>query len=133
MTVLANVTYSLCQKMTPTAVHPLVALSVTYTISLLCTLLLIPFTLKGVGYGQALREVNSASYILGGAIVLLEAGFLLAFRAGWSLGYAALFSNTAVAILLIPAALFYFREQMVPSNYAGVVLAMAGLYLMTRR
>ena len=48
------------------------------------------------GIGGGLKELNWASYALGLVVVLLEVGFLLAYRAGWKISLAAVYSNVAV-------------------------------------
>jgi len=46
--------------------------------------------------------VSWSSVALGAAVVTIKAGYLTAYRVGWNLNRAALFSNVVVAVLLIP-------------------------------
>jgi len=131
MTVAANLAYNLCSK-TTAAVHPLAALVVTYAVALGACLLLYPFLAPNPDLVAELKRVNASSWILGVAIVLLETGFILAFRSGWNLGTAALFSNTAAAVLLVPVSLLVFKGRFSPANAAGMAAAVAGLWLMAR-
>jgi uncharacterized membrane protein len=129
LTILSNVLYHLVQKVIPGNVNPLVSLAATYLIAAAATLLLLPlFPLQGT-LGAELRKVNWSSFALGGVIVGLELGFLLAYRAGWNLNLANLVSNTTVAVLLIPFGLLLFKEHLSPLNVLGVILALAGLVL----
>ena len=71
--------------------------------------------------------------LLGLALVGIEAGFILAYRAGWPVSLAPTVANAAVAVLLLPVALLLFREKVSAVNLAGLGLAIAGLMLMTQR
>jgi multidrug transporter EmrE-like cation transporter len=73
--------------------------------------------------------VNWASVALGVAIVGLELGFLLAYRAGWNISVAGIVSASLVALVLIPVGLTFFKEKLTPLNLLGVVLCIAGLVL----
>lgn len=133
LTILSNILYHLFQKVIPGNVNPLVSLAVTYLVAAAATLLLLPlFPLQGA-LAAEVRKVNWASIALGGVIVGLELGFLLAYRAGWNLSLANLVSNTTVAILLIPFGLLLFKEDLSPLNILGVILALAGLVLVNLR
>jgi len=133
LTILSNILYHLFQKVIPGNVNPLVSLAVTYLVAAIATLLLLPlFPLQGA-LAAEVRKVNWASIALGGVIVGLELGFLLAYRAGWNLSLANLVSNTTVAILLIPFGLLLFKEDLSPLNILGVILALAGLVLVNLR
>lgn len=130
MTIAGNLAYNLCAKMTA-PVHPLAALTVSYAASLVSCLIAYPLVADGVGLFTAIKGVNAASVILGVAIVMLESGFILAYRAGWSLSQAALFSNVAMTLLLIPISIFAFHESISLVKGVGMVLALAGLVLMS--
>ena len=63
----------------------------------------------------------------------MELGFLLAYRAGWRVGVAALYSNALVTILLVPVGLLAFRETLDARRLLGLALAGAGLWLLGAR
>jgi uncharacterized membrane protein len=133
LTILSNLLYHLFQKVIPGNVNPILSLAATYLVAAVVTMLLIPlFPLHG-SLGAELRKVNWASVGLGVVIVGLELGFLLAYRAGWDLSSANLVSNATVAILLVPFGLLLFREDLSPINILGVILASAGLILVSLR
>ncbi|MCA9705863.1 MAG: hypothetical protein KDK70_08455 [Myxococcales bacterium] len=132
LTILANVGYHLCQKAIRPDVGPAASLVVTYAVALLLTLALWPWLGGGEGLGPALRRLGPASYGLGACVVLLELGFLLAYRAGWDIGVAALYSNAAVALVLLPIGLWAFAEGIDARKALGLALAFAGLVLLSR-
>lgn len=131
LTVLSNVLYHVFQKFTPTNVNPVLALLVTYLVAaLLCALLLPLFPLEA-DFGTSLRQLNWASFALGGAVLGLELGFLLAYREGWKISLAAIISNVAVGIVLLPIGLWFFREHLSPINLLGIGLCLVGLIMVT--
>jgi hypothetical protein len=132
MTVVANVAYVLCSKTTASAAHPLAVLSVTYAVALAACLVLYPLLAPNPHLFAELKRVNASSLLLGLAIVLLETGFILAFRSGWSVAYAALFSNAAAAVLLVPISVLVFKGRFGISNAVGMAATVAGLWLMAR-
>ena len=93
LTIISNTLYHLFQKATSPDVNPALALALTYGVAMVFCLLLLPFIPLKTDLGQSLRQINWASYALGIAIVGLELGFLLAYRAGWDLSVAALVSR----------------------------------------
>lgn len=67
------------------------------------------------------------------SVVGIEVGFLLAYRAGWNVGYAALLVNVCSTLVLLPVALFYFKDQLDPRKITGIVLSLAGLALLLKK
>jgi hypothetical protein len=131
LTIAGNIAYHLLNKSVAPNAHPFASLVATYGVGLTVSLLVLASEAKG-GLGAALRELNWASYALGIVVVLLELGFLLAYRAGWRVSVAAVYSNVAVGLLLLPIGVLAFRESLTAANAAGIVLAVVSLALMTR-
>lgn len=133
LTIISNVFYHIFQKVTPQEANPALALAVSYLIaSVVCLLLLPVFPLKQ-GLWDSFKQLNWASFALAFTLVGLELGFLLAYRAGWSINIAGIASNATVSILLIPIGLYIFRDQLTRTNAVGIVLAIIGLILMNWR
>ncbi len=131
LTILANVGYHLCQKAIRPDVSAGASLLATYAVALVVSLILWPWLGGGEGIVPAMRRLGPATYALGGCVVLLELGFLLAYRAGWTLGVAALYSNAAVALVLLPIGLIVFAEGLDLRKALGLLLAFSGLVLLS--
>jgi hypothetical protein len=130
MAVLSSLLYHVILKFTPSDVNPAISLAVTYAVALLVSLALLPvFPLSGSVVG-ALKELNWASYALALALVGLEAGFLLAYRASWNISTAAIFVNVAVTLLLLPIGVVALKERLSTVNVAGVLACVIGLVMM---
>jgi drug/metabolite transporter (DMT)-like permease len=131
LTVAANAAYHLLNKSIAPGAHPFASLVATYGTGLLLSVTVLAVSGPQGGAG-GLKELNWASYALGAVVVLLEAGFLLAYRAGWKISVAAVYSNVAVGLLLLPIGYLLYRETLTPVNLVGVGLAVIALVLMSR-
>jgi len=125
----SNVLYHVSQKSIPVGAHPLLSVAVTYAAALLVTLFLFPFSPGGAPKLSGLAQLNWATLGVAVSAVGIEIGFLLAYRAGWNISIGSLVVSVAVAILLIPTGLLFYREQLSAANVTGIVLCLAGLVL----
>jgi drug/metabolite transporter (DMT)-like permease len=128
-----SVLYHVFQKATSANVNPALGLIVTYLTALTLTVPLVWVFPREGTLREALGRVNWASFALGLAIVLLEVGFLLAYRAGWNLSLASLASNATAALLLLPVGVLFFRDRPTAVNLLGVIVCLVGLVLINLR
>jgi multidrug transporter EmrE-like cation transporter len=77
-----------------------------------------------------IRQLNWASIGLAIAIVGIEFGFLLTYRAGWNLGIAAVLVNVVASLILVPVAIFVFRDKISWVNVIGMFVCLAGLIML---
>ncbi len=132
LTVSGGLLYHVGIKSVSTSANPFVALFV-------------PAAVLAVGYavcaltisagGASLAVARGAGWsILAVAVgaVLIELGFLWAYRQGWELSRAALTTTVSVTLLLAVSGLVLFRERLSPGNVLGIMFCIAGLILMTR-
>ena len=125
----ANLLYHVCQKSTPGDVNPFASLIVTYIVAAILTFLASFFFAGERTVFRSFLELNWTSYVLGIAILGLEFGYLLAYRAGWNISIGSLVANTSVALLLIPVGILAYREGFSPVKIFGVALSLTGLVL----
>ena len=129
LAIIGSLLYHLFQKITPADVHPMVAFVVTYATSTVLSILMIPLFPMSTSFAETIKKVNWVSIALGIAIVGVEVGYLLAYRAGWQISLAAIVSNVAVAVLLVPVGALLFREKLGTVNYVGIILCVLGLVM----
>jgi len=79
-----------------------------------------------------LKLSNWAVFTLGVAAALIELGFLLAYRAGWKISMAAVATNAAAAIALVPIGILAFKDQLSVRNILGLLFCVLGLVLVMR-
>ena len=130
LAIISSALYHYSQKATPTDVNPAVAIMVTYIVAIFLTLLLFFFLPSKIGFLAEVRQLNWASYLLAFSIVGLEVGFLLVYRSGWNLGIAAVLVNVAASLILVPVAVFVFKQRLSLVNLIGVLVCLAGLVML---
>ncbi len=133
LVVVANVFYHISQKSTPADVHPLFSLTVTYLTAAVFTLILLPFFPLQEGVVASFKKLNWASFSLGIAIVGLELGFLLAYRAGWNISLAQFFTTVIVTLVLIPIGLLFFQEKLTLVNVVGILFCLGGFVMISMK
>ncbi|HMM98858.1 MAG TPA: EamA family transporter [Anaerolineales bacterium] len=122
--------YHFVAKNTPANVNFTISLLVTYAVAFGVVLLtLFFFPLQG-GLGAELRKLNWASVGLAVAIVGIEFGFLLTYRAGWSVGVAAVLVNVVATLILVPVAIFLFKDKLTWVNIMGILVCLVGLLML---
>ena len=122
--------YHLSMKMLPGTVNPFLPLVAAYAMALVLCLIGLALWPEG---SRSLSALRPSVFGVALGVVGIEIGFLLAYRAGWNVGYAALVANVCSTIILLPVGLIYFREQITPQKFAGVVLSLAGLALLIKK
>lgn len=132
LVVASNVVYNVCQKSTPQSANPFSALLITYLTAAILTLLASPFYKSNKGFLESFNELNWTSFALGVAIVGLELGYLLAYRAGWNISVGSLVANIILALLLIPIGIVFYKEGFAFNQIIGAVFCIIGLILINK-
>ena len=132
LVVLSNTVYQICAKSIPDAIHPLAALSVTYGVGTLATLLLYLLLNRGGSLLAEYRQLNWSSFVLGLCIVGLELGFIYLYKAGWPVSTGQLVTSAVLAVVLIFVGLFLYRESITLSKGLGIAICMVGLFFINR-
>lgn len=122
--------YHFVAKSTPSSVNFTVSLLVTYAVAFFATLLTFPlFPIQG-SVVMELKKLNWASFGLALAVVGIEFGFLLVYRSGWNLGIAAVLTNVVASLILVPVAIYVFRDKISWVNVLGIFVCLAGLVML---
>lgn len=130
--VASNILYNICQKSTPESVNPMSSLLVTYLTASIITLITFLLYYTDKSLVQSAKELNWTSIALGVAIVGLEFGYLMAYRAGWNISEGSLVANIILALMLIPVGIFFYQEGFAINKTVGVVLCVIGLILLNK-
>ena len=128
----ATTLYHIAQKSVSPQVNPMLSVTVNYVTALLLSLLILPFY-PGNSLRASWKNLNWASVAVGVAIVGIELGFVVAYRAGWRISVASLIANVTTALLLVGTGLMFFREHLSGRNAVGIILCIAGLGLVMYR
>lgn len=133
LAIASTVAYHVVLKLTPAGANPLLSLMLTYgavTVLFGAVLALGP---GEFGWRDEVRHVNWTALALAVAIIGLDLGFILLYRSGFEVSLGALVTQTAAAMLLVGIGVLVFRERLSLSNGLGIVLCLAGLWLVNRR
>ena len=130
LAILSSALYHFSAKSTPSNVNFTVSLMVTYFIAFGVASLGFLFFPIQHGILAELKRLNCASVILAVAVVGIEYGFLLIYRAGWNLSVASIVAITGSSLILIPLAIFVFKDKLNWVNAAGIVFCLAGMVML---
>lgn len=132
LTISGGLLYHVGIKSVSTSANPFVALfvpaAVLAVIYAVCTL-----TISAGGSSPAAARASGWGILaVGVGAVLIELGFLWAYRQGWALSRAALTTTVSVTLLLAASGAILFRERLSPRDLLGIMFCIAGLVLITR-
>ena len=124
--------YHLAQKSIPKEMNPFHATIIAYAIGIvMCFVCALAYPGRRSIIGSV-RDSNWAVFVLGAAAASIEVGFLLAYRAGWKIGVAAVATNVAVTAMLIPIGIVVFKDHLSLRNILGLIFCVLGLVLVVR-
>ena len=132
LAIAGGVIYHIAAKSIPRDAAPMLVLVVAYATAL---------SISGVAHlalpgdpasGSAARLLHPGVFGIGVGAAMIELGYVLTYRAAWPVSVASALVNGLVAIVLIPIGLFAFSEHISIARVAGIVLCIAGMWLLGR-
>lgn len=129
---LGNVVYHLGQKTISPRANPMVLLMVVYAVAFALAAAAAPFFRAAPGAAGLGEVLRWPVLVLAAGVVLIELGFLLAYRAGPMMQWSGVAVNGASALVLVPIALLAFGEGFSAARLAGIALILGGLALVSR-
>lgn len=133
LAIASSALYHFVAKSTPSNVNFTVSLLVTYAVAFGVTLLGFFFFPPTNGLSIEIKQLNWASIGLAIAVVGIEFGFLLVYRSGWNLGIAAVLVNVVASLILVPVAIWVFKDRISWINVLGILICLAGLVMLNWR
>jgi len=130
LAICSSALYHFSAKSVPSNINFAISLIVTYAVALGITLIVALLSPAQNGLAFELKKLNWASFLLALAIVGIEFGFLLVYRAGWNLGIAVVLTNVMASLILLPVAIFIFKDKLSWVNVLGIFVCLAGLVML---
>jgi uncharacterized membrane protein len=124
--------YHLSQRSIPKGANPFHATVIAYAVGAVLCAVCARLYPGGGSFAATLRGANWAVFAVGFAVVAIELGFLLAYRAGWRVSVAAVSVNVAVTALLVPLGLLLFKDELRPRHLLGLAFCVLGLILVAK-
>ena len=125
------VLYHLAQKSVPGDAATFVVIGLAYAVGLATCVAVV--LASGTPVGETVRAAWRPAVGVGLGALTIEAGFLLAYRAGWPLSSAGLIVNVAAAVVLLAVGLVVLRETLTAQQWVGVGACVVGLALLAAR
>jgi uncharacterized membrane protein len=124
----------MCQKNIPNDFEPLIALASAYFIAFMSCATILIFS---GGIRKEAMSFNGQRWlpvvVLGFSLVMIELGFLYAYRTGWKISTASLIAGSFTAVALALIGVLWYKEEITPVNIAGIVLSTVGVALLSVR
>ena len=133
LVVLSNTVYHICAKSVPEEINPFASLTVTYLVGALSSAVLFFILGDGTLIWKEFGRLNWAPFVLGVAIVGLEAGWLFAYKAGWQVSTGFIVLSAFMAISLLFVGYLLYHEALSWSKIAGIVICLIGLTIINLR
>ena len=125
--VISNVIYQICAKSVPAKINPFASLIVTYLVAAAASTV---FYFVLGSEGNLMREyekLNLAPFVLGIAIIGLEAGWIYAYKAGWQVSTGFIVQSAFLAIALLFVGYFLYHESLPWNKLIGIAICLRGL------
>jgi multidrug transporter EmrE-like cation transporter len=128
----ATVAYHVVMKLTPAAANPYLSLAVTYAVVTVAFAVVYTALPGPAPVREAFGQLNWTAVVLGLTVVGLDLGFLMLYRGGFEVSLGALVTQSAAALLLLLLGVAFFAEKLSLVNIAGILLCIAGLWLINK-
>ena len=129
LVVLSNTIYQIMAKSIPEKMNPLASVAITYTVGAISCIVLYFVIAKDPNLAREYSQLNWAPFGMGIAVIGLEVGMILAYKAGWAVNMLSITQSTILAIVLIFVGALAFNEPVTWNKIAGIGACLGGLAL----
>ena len=129
LVVLSNVVYQICAKSVPGEMNPFAALTITYLVAAIVSLVLYYVLGKEHNIIKEYSRLNWAPFVLGIVIIGLEVGYIYAYQAGWPVSTAQIVQAAVLAVFLIFVGFLLYKEALTWNKIVGILVCLVGLGL----
>lgn len=130
--VFSNIFYQIFAKSVPKQIDPMASLTVTYLVGAVCSAIMFFVMSKGGSLIAEYKKLNFAPLLLGLCIVGLEAGYIYAYKNGWSVSTAPLVQSAFLSVALIFVGALLYKESITATKVIGVAICLVGLYFINK-
>jgi drug/metabolite transporter (DMT)-like permease len=132
LAVCGSLVYHMSAKSIPKSVDPAAALIGLYATALAGSVLTYAVLKPGPVSFRVDAYWHPTVAAVGIGALIIELGFLLAYRGAWPVSSASVIANALVAVILVPLGALVFREPITVERAIGVVLCLLGVTLLQR-
>lgn len=132
LAVFADVFYQVSAKSTPETLNPFASLTITYLVGAAVSAVIYFLVSGGGNLVAELKEINWSTFVLGLAIVGLEAGSIYMYKVGWNMNTGYIVKALILGMVLIAVGYFLYKEQLTMTKAAGIAVCLLGLVLINK-
>lgn len=131
--ILGGLIYQFAQKSVVKGINAYFVIVIAYLVGIvLCFICQWLYPAEGT-LTEAFSKSNWAVYGVGVGAVLIEVGFLLAYRQGWQISLTSMLVNMIISLVLVPVGLLVYKERLSGWNALGMAFYCAGLILLSKK
>ena len=127
------VSYQFFVRRVSASINPIVSIIGVYLAVLVLAFILLPLFPAEGGLVKHIKQLTWVQLAVGGAVFLLELGFLLMYRYGWNLSTGNLVTGAIVNVVLLGVGVLALGETVNWVNIAGIALCILGVALIGYR
>jgi len=135
--IIANIGYILFQDFIPSSIDPIVSLCCMYGSGMIVAAMFFLLTKEHKTHKQ--RKQANKKYSMwswrvlafSAVNIMIDAGFLLAFRYGWEVSIMTVISNVFILIGLTVIGIIFFKEKLSLTNFIGLLCGIVGISILS--
>jgi multidrug transporter EmrE-like cation transporter len=133
LAIAGTVCYHLVLKVTPAGASPFLSLAITFAVGSAIYAGIYVATPGTPPLREALGQLNWTTLALAFVVALLDLSFMMLYRSGFDVSLGQLITQSAAALLLLLLGVAFFAEKLSAANIGGILLCIAGLWLINQR
>ena len=131
--IIGAVGYQYFVKRVPAQINPIVSIMGIYIVVLAISAILLPLFPAEGGLQHHFRQLSWIQIALAISVIMIELGFLLMYRYGWSLGTGNLVTGVFINLVLVGLGITVLGEKVNLINTIGIASCILGVALISYR
>ena len=129
--IIGAVGYQYFVKRVPAQINPIVSIMGIYIVVLAISVILLPLFPAEGGLQHHFRQLSWIQIALAISVIMIELGFLLMYRYGWSLGTGNLVTGVFINLVLVGLGMTLLGEKISLINAIGLASCILGVALIS--
>jgi len=129
--IIGAVGYHYFVKRVPAQINPIVSIMGIYIVVLAISAILLPLFPAEGGLQHHFRQLSWIQIALAISVIMIELGFLLMYRYGWSLGTGNLVTGVFINLVLVGLGMILLGEKISLINAIGLASCILGVALIS--
>ncbi len=128
-------TYQIFMKAAPRDVNPWGLMAMVYGLAAVACVAAAALWRRFIGPAEPMPTLATLgpAALIGLSVILIEIGYLLVYRAGWSISVGPGVAQAVTLSILFILGFVCFAEKVTASKSAGMALCLAGVWLLSRK